>query len=383
MDDDLLATIGAVYETALNNGRWPAALDRVAWVTGGHGAILMVRGGGPAELGIDAMSTRYRMPRASEYLAQLRTGSEPRWLEALAAAPAGTILADEEVWPDRSEYDALPTVDFLRRFGLYHRCAARVSGHGGWEDVVAVLYGEDRQGVRPQERQALTRVLPHLARAVETQRPFLLLERRYQQVLGTLDRLGMGVLILSADADVLVSNREAERIVDLDDGIARDARGRLRLTAEPRRLEETVAAAARTAGLRSQEQGRSLAVPRPSGRDDLMLDVVPLRDDDLLGRRFSGALILLVDPDHRAMVSISGLAVSYGLTEAETAVCALIADGLTGAEIAEQRGVTPGTVKSQTSTIFGKTRTRNRAELIRRALSIVPPLVDAEGRREN
>ena len=52
-------------------------------------------------------------------------------------------------------------------------------------------------------------------------------------------------------------------------------------------------------------------------------------------------------------------------------------------EIADSRSVSLDTVKSQSRSIYGKTMTRNRRELVQRAQSIAPPLLDRAGRRVN
>lgn len=102
---------------------------------------------------------------------------------------------------------------------------------------------------------------------------------------------------------------------------------------------------------------------------------------ELRGAAFSGVLLLLIDPDHREMISVQGLAESYVSTATETLVCRMIAQGMTLREIADARRVGLDTVKSQSRAIYAKTHTRNRRGLVRRALSIVPPLLDRSGKR--
>lgn len=57
-------------------------------------------------------------------------------------------------------------------------------------------------------------------------------------------------------------------------------------------------------------------------------------------------------------------------------------DGHSNREIADIRGVHLDTVKAQTRAIYRKTLCANRLELVQRALSIAPPLLDSTGRRE-
>lgn len=386
LDDRSLATIGAIYETALNSEKWSGALDRLASNVGGHGAIMMVNDAVLNELQITVMSAKYPDFNAKEYLASKISGDELRWLNALDALPAKTIVKDVDVWPDRAAYDQMPSVAWLKSRGLYHRCAARLCGHGGWKDFVAIMYDLNREGITRSEESCLGVFLPHLARAIETQRPFVLLEKRYRAVLSELDRLGIGVMILRGDREVIIFNKEADRVLDAGDGLRRDASSKLLAddAADMARLSQTILAAANAAAMESESEGGVLSIGRRSQKQAYSVDIVPFREDGAeFCKPFVGLIVFVIDPEHRAMISVNGLARAYGLTESETMVCHLIVDGLTAREIADNRDVTPDTVKTQTSSIFSKTNTRNRAELVRRAITITPPLLTTSGKRCN
>ena len=83
------------------------------------------------------------------------------------------------------------------------------------------------------------------------------------------------------------------------------------------------------------------------------------------------------------MVAVEGLAQSYALTATETLVCQMIAQGIKLRDIADSRNVSLETIKTQSRAIYTKTQTRNRHELVQRAQSIVPPLLDGDGKRVN
>lgn len=381
-----LETLGLLHATPFGVDRWPRVLDAIADLIGGNGALLFVEGAGPAELQLAARSTRYKLPDVEQYLSSFVKDEEARWLRDLDAAPPRTIRRDTDIWPDRLVYDAMPSVRFLRELHLYHRVAVRPCAHGGWKDSLAVLYDDRRGGIRSVEAQRLVLLVPHLARAIERQRPFRLLQRRFGRILAALDRLGIGVVVAREAGEIVLSNCEADRILDAEDGLRRDARARL-LTSDPDTgagLTAAIRRAQRSARLEQDGGAETLEIPRRIGRSPYLVDVAPLRDDgDELEARFDGVLLFLVDPDHREMVSIEGLARVYSLSPKETLVCRLLAQGLTLREIAESRGVSLDTVKSQARAIYIKSNTRNRGELVRRALSIVPPLTDGAGRRIN
>jgi len=379
-----LETLGLLYATTFGSEDWGRVLDAISELVGGNGGLLFVHDEGPAELQISAASSHYLASDVELYLKAHARDDELRWVRMLDEAAPRTLMTDVDIWPDRRLYDAMPSVRFLRELNLYHRVAVRPCAHGGWKDALAVLFRARRGGIRPAEARRLSLLVPHLARAIETQRPFRLLLRRFGAVLAALDRLGLGVLIVREDGDVLVSNQEAERILDANDGLRRCSRSRIRAgDAEAgARLGAALQRAHRAARLEETDRFTTLELPRRTGADPYLADVVPLRDHgDEMGAGFSGVLMILVDPDHREMVSVEGLARSYGLSPVETLVCRMIAQGMTLRQIAESRGVSLDTVKTQSRAIYAKTGTRNRRELVRRAMSILPPLLDRNGKR--
>lgn len=381
-----LETLGMLYSTAFGVEQWPRALDAISELLGGNGALLFVHDAEPAELQIAASSTRYLAADVKQYLRSLAKDEELRWVRVLEELPPRTIQSDADIWPDRRVYDAMPSVRFLKELHLYHRVAVRPCAHGGWKDALTVLFDDRRDGIQPEESQRLMLLVPHVARAIEVQRPFQMLLRRFGGVLRALDRLGIGVLVLRGRGEIVISNNEAERILEANDGVSRSAQSRI-AAADPEadaRLRAGIDRASRAAHLEESASAAIVELPRRSGREPYLVDVAPLRDDGAeMGAAFSGVLLTLIDPEHREMVSVRGLARSYSLSPVETLVCRMIAQGLTLREIAESRGVSLDTVKSQSRAIYAKTNTRNRRELVRRALSIVPPLLDGDGKRTN
>lgn len=381
-----LATIGAIYESALSLSRWTRVLDGVAEVTGGNGAMLLVHDPEPVELRIAAMSSRYKAEHAEQYLRFLADSDELKWLRVMDEHPPQTIHLDTDVWPDRDQYDLMPSVQLLKYQNLYHRCGVRLCTHGGWRDSLAILYADHRDGIRSDESARLGAIVPHMGRAMEMQRPLLMLQRRFHHVLDVLDRLGIGVLILRSQGEVVLANREANRIVAAQDGLRLTSEKRLSLVSpnDSTLLNAALSRIDQLARLQADSRIEALVIQRPTGGESYVLDLMPLRENSGdLGNDFIGAWAFLIDPDHRAMISIDGLRKNYRLTVAEGMVCGLLADGLSLRDIADSRNVSLDTIKTQARTIYAKTQTKNRRELVRRALSIVPPILDDSGRRVN
>jgi DNA-binding NarL/FixJ family response regulator len=87
-----------------------------------------------------------------------------------------------------------------------------------------------------------------------------------------------------------------------------------------------------------------------------------------------GALVFVIDPENQATFSVAGLGALYSLSDSEVSVCDLVLKGLSNRQIAEERGVSSETVKSQVSSIFLKTRRESRLDLMRLVVKINPPL---------
>ena len=380
LDEELIASIDVIYDTVLDASRWSEVLDRAAHAAGAFGTMLVVSDHVMRDLQVHVTSSSIAGHDAQTYVATQLHQDELLWDQALDQVPALTVLQDTDIWPDREGYAAMESVKWLRSWKLHHRSAARLCAHGGWRDSIAAVYPEGRAGMNAEERARLGPLLPHLARALEIRRPFTLLKSRYQAILTMLDRLGIGVVVVLDDDQILLANNEAERILDVGDGLRRRADGKLAVAVGGEALFAALGA------LRSgaNPDGSTVYLGRGALADPYVVDVAAFREGgDELGAPVTGALVCIVDPEHRAVISTRGLAEVYGLTDAETAVCALMGEGYSTREIADIRGVTPDTVKSQGKAIFRKTLCSNRIELVHRALSIAPPLLDARGRRDD
>ena len=176
---------------------------------------------------------------------------------------------------------------------------------------------------------------------------------------------------------MVVANREAHRIFDLDDGIrlARDQHLTCRDPDLTQALKRATEAAASNTGGEDNRAETLLAIPRLSRDHPFLIEVAPLRD--CVGEvdvTLEGALITIIDPSNSKPFSTEKVAKAYDLTHAETAVCAYLVDGWTNNRIADERGVTIDTTKAQVASILQKTGTKRRSKLIRLVLKSSPPI---------
>jgi DNA-binding CsgD family transcriptional regulator len=118
-----------------------------------------------------------------------------------------------------------------------------------------------------------------------------------------------------------------------------------------------------------------VTVPRRSGRAAFLLEVAPLTDAGKeIGDSFTGCIVYMIDPSRPPRVSTDGMQQVFGLSDVEAAVCRLLIDGRTNAEIADIRGVSTETIKSQLKSLMNKTGVDGRVPLVRLALSVNLPI---------
>ena len=185
-----------------------------------------------------------------------------------------------------------------------------------------------------------------------------------------LDEIDYGMLLISADAQVIYLNHAARQELDNDHPLQMLGRAlRAQRPQDVAPLHEALSAAQR--GLRK-------LVTLGTGEHRVSISVVPLptgagqRTDD----HAAGTLLVLGKRQVCERLSVHGFARSVSLTPAETRVLELLCGGVRPTEVARQQGVAVSTVRTQIGSIRAKTGAGSISELVRQ-VAVLPPLVGA------
>ena len=176
----------------------------------------------------------------------------------------------------------------------------------------------------------------------------------------------MGVVFLARDGGVTHLNPSAQYIATQSDGLF-VAHGRLRAVcgSDTILLDRMVASASGRGKLPAV--GGSMLVARPSGMRPMHLVVSPLpRADESLqnGRETATVAVFMCGHKRQMTCAREILMPLYGLSSAEARVAAALLEGKTLAQISEEASFSRNTAKTQLASLFAKTRTHRRSNLL-------------------
>jgi DNA-binding CsgD family transcriptional regulator len=259
----------------------------------------------------------------------------------------------------RDELDRHPfNAELINRLGYRHFAAVRLSPREQ-RDVVLSLQRKRRRGpFSPSELTILQLLMPQLRMAATMARMAGL--DRGRAVLDIFEQLGVGCVLLGANAKALDMNAAVERYIpaflQIQDG---------RLTTTDSSMKAQLGALISNT-METRLDGRKQAdhlIIRDRLRGSAVVEVAPIRYSvrDL----FSGimGLLLIREPHHSPEFSTDVLRRAFGLTRSEAEIAVQVTSGRAVADIAKSRGVSVGTLRNQIKSIFAKTATSSRAQL--------------------
>jgi len=355
--------VDALYHAALDGDAWAGALELVIDACGGAGATLELHDRRTRELlffsdvgmpedGVELYTEHYH-----DVCPRLPWGHRD---------PVGTAIYDYR-FLDEAEMRRLEFYeDFLARHDFRYMVGGVVANRGDRFGVVAVHRTTGAGHADDATIEAMTCLLPQVARALEVHRRLLEAGVRAGGLLHMLETLTLGALLLSDAGEIVAMNDEARRLCDGGGGLVA-MRGRL--------IARDPGVHRRLCALR--REGGALMID-PRGHRPLSVVVAPLprpaHETWLLDApRRASAAVFMQDPTRSASLSEEVLATAYDLTPAEIDLARAMVAGASVAEHADRRGVSVNTVRTQLKRLRAKLDARTQADLVRRLSQLMPP----------
>lgn len=366
-DADLLELVGDIYQAGLEPERWPALMARLSQSFDADLACIYTPVAPRPEQSL-YITHNFSEEMESAYAAYYHSIDE--WSGTALRQHRyvrGLVAVGEDIIPQRDLRRTEFYQDFLKRYDMEWIVSSVLFEAGPETPATHMTFTRhlgrgayDEAGIRVMHLLA-----PHVRRALLTH--WRLNRSRFGEVLheSALDSLGYGIALLGENGQAIHLNALAEQVARADDGIKVQA-GFLLVSH----------AAEQAALLRLLRQaalgvGGGISVKRSSGKRPYGLTAIPL----LEAHRFralgeASVLLLIHDPEavHSAD-SLKGFAALHRLTPAELRVLTLLLADHSPKEIAARLEVSIRTVRSQLSSLYTKTGTKNQRDLVVTALA--------------
>jgi len=378
IDRDFDSLIGLLYQGTLEEQPWQSALPALRERLDADVVSLVLRPPTVDDQGVILNSVRSDRDRADD---QQPLADPNDWqasayreqffsLDPFVNLPLNKVIALEDIVADAELRKSDYYLHYLEPIGLFRILGVDTAEPGGMLARLRVARRNSDAYFAQQERELLTRLTPHLRRAIEI---YARLNRAISErdvYAGAVNQLSVATIILNEEGCVLTTNEVGRALLDQADGLSlRDARLHIEGRDINRELQEAL-----TAIIRAQQHGeasvvRALRVPRAGGRADLGLVIRPAtnaREGE--SRVIPAAAIFISDPELEVETSQQILGELFSLTPAEARLATLLARGLSLAEVSRAQNISQHTARAQLKAIFAKTGVSRQAELVRLVL---------------
>jgi DNA-binding CsgD family transcriptional regulator/PAS domain-containing protein len=254
--------------------------------------------------------------------------------------------------------------EYLRQIGVYRLVGTVVPMDGGWHATLGLHRPRDGADFSLDEARRLERLLPHLQRALEVQRRLQQAEQVGRSVLSVLDRLSIGVIVLSASGRLVLANSAADTILRAADGLVRTPGGLHAAHKEDDRRLQALIGGLRRGLAEGCTAGGHLQLRRPSGQRAYSVMVAPGAPAMADGKGEPTILIFVSDPGEAIVSETTVLAELFGFPPAEARLVLSLLSGVALPEFARQAGVTHNTARTLLSRAMARTETRSQLELV-------------------
>ncbi len=370
MDDGHRELVLEIYDTVADQTLWPGVLSKLAEKIDARGCIVFEwsHADNQRQLIVPHASSWYQRELLEGYVQKFGADEarDQDVFEAHSLASDGIDLIDDSVLAEtRQELEKFDNVKQLIKFGICHRAAGLLNKDNTAQSRFSVQFKADRGPMTAPERAYLGGVLPHIAKALDLGRPAAQLAREHNSLVQAMDRLNVGVCILDAQGKLALGNQEFQRQLDSYRAFRVEPDGLFRMSnpKEQKRYSTLL--------LDALHHGKFGARPRKEAitadsENFLCIEIVPLeKSQDIGSKPFGGFILYSTDTSQPVRIDPKPLQRAFGLTEAELGLVQALGQGLTNAQIANQRDRAVSTINAQVKSILAKSHCSTRTQFVR------------------
>lgn len=362
-----------IYQTVSEPEKWSSVLDRLTELVQAQGCIMYewTRLGDDRVLNTTLITSNYDRTIINDYMRR-HSNWEYRDHELFDTASLKQdgidLVSETDLYEDEEAYLALPHVQEMLTYGVRHRYGGLLDKDNPFRSRFAIQTGEKRGRFSGEDFSLLAGVLPHVAKALDLGTTLRLGRPDQGAIRDLIDSMPVGLCLLDMRGHVVIKNTEFERQIDKHGAFWIDRGDKLVLHDQADRQHfDRLLTDAKNHGLFGARPRKEAVPVNARGRaGKLWIELIPPRtyaEWGLTDQRY--ALLISRDTLQPISIDMDMARLTYGYTEAEAEVTAMVCDGLTNAEIANRRERSRETINAQVKTILAKTGVGNRTQLVR------------------
>ena len=394
----VLDAVASCYEAVIDETLWPEAVDRIKEACYAKTAVINYFNyeAGVAhnpyelpDLAFTIFSSNLKPNIVADYSVKTAETEGALYSEVqniMRNAKNGDLFLDTDLLPMEKRNSTPELLRTLEPFAtsiedidIFRRIGVVLNRNEPWRDILTVQFSKERDDIPDESGPQLAMMAPYIGRALNSGRMLTALRRRYSMVLEALDRLAIATAIVTGDREVVLKNAAFDRLIDGGDAFRLGSDAVLRVV-DPNVegiFAEHIQRAADCSLKNGLHSGVTTSLGRGVEKDPISLDISPVRHGAFDGPITRGyTIIFAIAPEWQLATNGLSLAKGFGLSNAESASLTHYLKGLTYEAIADLRGVSRETVKSQIRSVLNKTNARNRTELARLVVAAHVPLLD-------
>lgn len=232
--------------------------------------------------------------------------------------------------------------------------------------ILAIQRTVEQGAYQPHEIKALNRLVPYIRQAVQLNQQLDKTLSTSHTLTSLVNALPKPSFVLNEQAEILFANAKAKQFLSQEERLqVKDKR----LQFDERQHQEaffksSVQIIRASMGLDNFDS--DVIMLKRDHASTLMLTLTPIDGGE---QAFSGVLVTVYDSEQRQLPSAELIATYFGLSQAESQLCAGLVLGMSLKEIAENRHKSEATLRSYLKQIFLKTGVNRQSQLICAILS--------------
>jgi DNA-binding CsgD family transcriptional regulator len=373
MDMRVLDLVGAIYDAALDPGRWPDALSGVCdFVPGTMGNIFSQDS---LALSVNRMFTWGDDPHYTQAYMSTYAPLNPLFPTGMFF-PLGEVYSSADIMPLDLLRQSRFAQEWLAPQGYVDFIAANMERTATGMVALTVVRHRD-QGIADDESKARVAMLvPHVHRAMTIGRTLELAKAEAETMADVVDGLSAALFLVTADCRLAHANRAGVAMLD-DKRIARIASGRIAFgeTGRENLLEPQIA--------RASEGDAAIGtggIASPLGRfddEEFVAYVLPLTSHRRarIGKAYAASAAVFIQKasiDFKSPLAL--ISERYKLTGGEVRALSGLLAGDSVKDAAVQLGVAESTMRSHLHKLFEKTGTSRQTDLIKLVTGFSGPI---------